>query len=85
MLNDDQLAEDIKFVLKQNFQYKLELEYQSRQADKLINKIEKLQKEKVSLKADVENHAKLEKELGKRFYLRQQMLWEVQEAKGKVG
>jgi hypothetical protein len=78
------LAEDIKFVLKQNYQYKLELEYQSRQADKLIDKIKKLQKEKVRLKVDVENHAKMEKQLGLQFYYKQKIFENVNDEKNQV-
>lgn len=72
-------------MLEQNYQYKLELEYQLRQADKLVDKIKKLELQKAHLKKEVAKFANAERQTGKELYTNQRILEQGNLEKAQVG
>lgn len=73
-LNDQQLHTTTKFTILQNNRLTAELEYQSKQTEKLLNRNTQLEQETVSLKRDIEIHKELESELAKRSHYCQKVI-----------
>lgn len=71
-------------MLRQNYQYKLELEYQLRQAEKLEGKIQKLENKKTALRVQMRKHAKLEKQLTLQLHLTQDQMQKILSEKLQV-
>jgi hypothetical protein len=66
--------EENRLTVLQNHQLTNELEYQSKQTEKLLSKNQKLQEMVVSLKRDVEIHKQVETELAQRSQSSQGMI-----------
>lgn len=67
-LNDEQLQTTTRLTILQNHQLTTELEYQSKQTEKLLNKNNKMQDQISSLKRDIDLHKEIESELAKKFH-----------------
>eukprot|EP01017_Pseudomicrothorax_dubius_P004218 TRINITY_DN10799_c0_g1_i1.p1 TRINITY_DN10799_c0_g1~~TRINITY_DN10799_c0_g1_i1.p1 ORF type:complete len:337 (-),score=92.91 TRINITY_DN10799_c0_g1_i1:39-1049(-) len=65
-LKEEQLQTTTRLTVLQNHQLTTELEYQSRQTEKLLEKNNRLQEEVSTLKRDIEIHKQVEDELAKR-------------------
>ena len=70
-LNDEQLHATTRLTILQNHQLTTELEYQSKQTEKLLLKNAKLEEQITALKRDIEIHQQVETELAKRSQLSQ--------------
>jgi chromosome segregation ATPase len=73
-LNDEQLQTTTRLTILQNHQLTTELEYQSKQTEKLLNKNNKMQDQIGSLKRDIELHKEIESELAKKFHRSQKKI-----------
>ncbi|KRX10186.1 hypothetical protein PPERSA_02925 [Pseudocohnilembus persalinus] len=73
-LKKEQLQTTIRLTVLQNHQLTTELEYQSKQTEKLLFKNQKLQEEIQILKRDVEIHKQVEQELAKRSHFCQKLI-----------
>lgn len=73
-LNDEQLQTTTRLTILQNHQLTTELEYQSKQTEKLLNKNNKMQDQIASLKRDIELHKEIEAELAKKFHKSQKKI-----------
>ena len=65
-LKKNQFDEQVRLIILQNHHYSAELEYQSRQMEKIIQKNESLRSNLTKLKGEFEAHRQIEQELGKR-------------------
>ena len=73
-LKKEQLATTTRLTVLQNHQLTTELEYQSKQTEKLLFKNSKLQEQVTTLKRDVEIHKQVEQELAKRSHFSQKLI-----------
>lgn len=73
-LKKEQLQTTTRLTVLQNHQLTTELEYQSKQTEKLLFKNAKLQEQLNSLKRDVEIHKEVEAELAKRSHFFQKLI-----------
>ena len=73
-LKKEQLDTTTRLTVLQNHQLTTELEYQSKQTEKLLFKNSKLQEQVISLKRDVEIHKQVEAELAKRSHFCQKLI-----------
>ncbi len=73
-LNNDQLHATTRLTILQNHQLTTELEYQSKQTEKLLTRNTQLEGQVVGLRRDVEIHKQVETELAKRSHLCQQVI-----------
>jgi len=73
-LNDEQLHATTRLTILQNHQLTTELEYQSKQTEKLLLKNAKLEEQITQLKRDLEIHKQVETELAKRSHLCQKAM-----------
>lgn len=78
-LNDEQLQTTTRLTILQNHQLTTELEYQSKQTEKLLNKNNKMQEQISSLKRDIELHKEIESELAKKFHRSQKKIKKLNE------
>ena len=67
-VNDQQLHTTTRLTMLQNHQLTSELEYQSKQTERLLFKNNKMQEQIQNLKKDIEIHKHVEKELAKRSH-----------------
>ena len=72
-LRKEQLDSKTRLTVLQNYQLTTELEYQSKQTEKLFFKNQKLVQQVKSLKRDVEIHKQVEGELAKRSHFCQKL------------
>ena len=63
----------------------MELEYQARQADRLVDKIEKLRVERETLCREARFHARIEQRLGEQLYLQEQFVGDLKKQRTEVG
>ncbi|KAL4497107.1 hypothetical protein ABPG72_019427 [Tetrahymena utriculariae] len=73
-LKKEQLQTTTRLTVLQNHQLTTELEYQSKQTEKLLFKNSKLQEQISALKRDVEIHKQVEQELAKRSHFCQKLI-----------
>ena len=73
-LRKEQLKTTTRLTVLQNHQLTTELEYQSKQTEKLLFKNAKLQEQVTTLKRDVEIHKQVEAELAKRSHYAQNLI-----------
>ncbi|KAM3129413.1 hypothetical protein pb186bvf_018487 [Paramecium bursaria] len=73
-LKKEQLETTTRLTVLQNHQLTTELEYQSKQTEKLLFKNSKLQEQVTSLKRDIEIHKQVEQELAKRSHFSQKLI-----------
>ena len=73
-LKKEQLDTTTRLTVLQNHQLTTELEYQSKQTEKLLFKNSKLQEQVTSFKRDVEIHKQVEAELAKRSHFCQKLI-----------
>ena len=73
-LKKEQLQTTTRLTVLQNHQLTTELEYQSKQTEKLLFKNSKLQEQVTTLKRDVEIHKQVEQELAKRSHFSQKLI-----------
>jgi len=78
-LNDEQLQTTTRLTILQNHQLTTELEYQSKQTEKLLNKNNKMQEQISSLKRDIDLHKEIESELAKKFHRSQKKIKKLNE------
>ncbi len=78
-LNDEQLHATTRLTILQNHQLTTELEYQSKQTEKLLLKNTKLEEQIGALRRDVEIHKQVETELAKRSHLCQKVIKKLNE------
>ena len=78
-LNDEQLHATTRLTILQNHQLTTELEYQSKQTEKLLLKNSKLEEQITVLKRDIEIHKQVENELAKRSHLCQKVIKKLNE------
>ena len=78
-LNDEQLQTTTRLTILQNHQLTTELEYQSKQTEKLLNKNNKMQDQISSLKRDIDLHKEIESELAKKFHRSQKKIKKLNE------
>ena len=84
-LRKEQLKTTTRLTVLQNHQLTTELEYQSKQTEKLLFKNAKLQEQVTTLKRDVEIHKQVEAELAKRSHYSQSLIKRLTEKiKGKI-
>lgn len=83
-LNDEQLQTTTRLTILQNHQLTTELEYQSKQTEKLLNKNNKMQEQISSLKRDIELHKEIESELAKKFHSSQKKIKKLNEEVKKL-
>lgn len=83
-LNDEQLQTTTRLTILQNHQLTTELEYQSKQTEKLLNKNNKMQDSIASLKRDIELHKEIEAELAKKFHKSQKKIRKMNEDEKKL-
>lgn len=83
-LNDEQLQTTTRLTILQNHQLTTELEYQSKQTEKLLNKNNKMQDQISSLKRDIELHKEIESELAKKFHSSQKKIKKLNEEVKKL-
>ena len=67
-LKKEQLSTTTRLTVLQNHQLTSELEYQSKQTEKLLFKNEELQAKVTSIQRDLEIHKEVEQELAKRSH-----------------
>ena len=80
-MRKEQLDSKTRLTVLQNYQLTTELEYQSKQTEKLFFKNQKLIQQVKSLKRDVEIHKQVEGELAKRSHFCQKL---TQKLKAKI-
>lgn len=73
-LNEEQLQTTTRLTILQNHQLTTELEYQSKQTEKLLNKNNKMQEQINSLKRDIDIHKTIEAEMAKKFHKFQKVI-----------
>lgn len=73
-LNDEQLHTTTRLTVLENHRLTTELEYQSKQTEKLLLRNQKLQEQVLGLKRDVEIHKQVESELAKRSHFCQKII-----------
>lgn len=73
-LKKEQMNTTTRLTVLQNHQLTTELEYQSKQTEKLLFKNAKLQEQVTTLKRDVEIHKQVEQELAKRSHFSQKLI-----------
>ncbi|CAD8177752.1 unnamed protein product [Paramecium pentaurelia] len=73
-LKKEQLETTTRLTVLQNHQLTTELEYQSKQTEKLLFKNSKLSEQVTSLKRDIEIHKQVEQELAKRSHFSQKLI-----------
>ena len=73
-LNDEQLQTTTRLTILQNHQLTTELEFQSKQTEKLLNKNNKMKEQIGVLKRDIGLHKEIESELAKRSHKCQKMI-----------
>lgn len=73
-LKKEQIETTNKLTVLQNHQLTTELEYQSKQTEKLLNKNTKLTEQIAQLKRDVEIHKQVEQELANRSHTSQKFI-----------
>lgn len=73
-LKKEQLEPKTKLAVQQNYQLTTELEYQSKQTEKLFFKNQKLIEQVKALKRDVEIHKQVETELAKRSHFSDKLI-----------
>lgn len=73
-LKKEQLQTTTRLTVLQNHQLTTELEYQSKQTEKLLFKNSKLQEQLNALKRDVDIHKQVENELAKRSHFFQKLI-----------
>ncbi|CAG9333647.1 unnamed protein product [Blepharisma stoltei] len=73
-LNDEQLHITTKFTVLENHRLTTELEYQSKQTEKLMNRNSQLEEQVAGLKRDIEIHKQVEAELAKRSHYCQKII-----------
>jgi len=78
-LKKEQLKTTTRLTVLQNHQLTTELEYQSKQTEKLLFKNAKLQEQVTTLKRDVEIHKQVEAELAKRSHYAQTLIKKMSE------
>jgi len=78
-LKKEQLKTTTRLTVLQNHQLTTELEYQSKQTEKLLFKNAKLQEQVTTLKRDVEIHKQVEAELAKRSHYAQSLIKKMSE------
>ena len=78
-LNEKQLQNTTKLTILQNHQLTTELEYQSKQTEKLLYMNNKMQEQISALRKDIEIHKQVENELAKRSHFCQKVIKKLQE------
>ena len=73
-LNDEQLHTTTRFTILENHRLTTELEYQSKQTEKLMNRNSQLEEQAAALKRDIEIHKQVEAELAKRSHYCQKII-----------
>lgn len=73
-LKKEQLETTTRLTVLQNHQLTTELEYQSKQTEKLLFKNSKLTEQVTSLNRDIEIHKQVEQELAKRSHFSQKLI-----------
>lgn len=73
-LNDEQLHTTTRLTVLENHRLTTELEYQSKQTEKLMIRNSKLEEQVVTLKRDIEIHKQVESELAKRSHFCQKLI-----------
>ena len=73
-LNEKQLQNTTKLTILQNHQLTTELEYQSKQTEKLLYMNNKMQEQIAALRKDIEIHKQVENELAKRSHFCQKVI-----------
>lgn len=73
-MKKEQLESKTKLAVQQNYQLTTELEYQSKQTEKLFFKNQKLIEQVKALKRDVEIHKQVETELAKRSHFSEKLI-----------
>lgn len=73
-LNDEQLHTTTRFTILENHRLTTELEYQSKQTEKLIARNSQLEEQSAALKRDIEIHKQVESELAKRSHYCQKII-----------
>jgi hypothetical protein len=73
-LNDEQLHTTTRLTVLENHRLTTELEYQSKQTEKLMLRNSKLEEQVVTLKRDIEIHKQVESELAKRSHFCQKLI-----------
>jgi hypothetical protein len=73
-LNDEQLHTTTRFTILENHRLTTELEYQSKQTEKLMNRNTQLEEQSGALKRDIEIHKQVEAELAKRSHYCQKII-----------
>jgi len=73
-LNDEQLHTTTRLTVLENHRLTTELEYQSKQTEKLMLRNSKLEEQVITLKRDIEIHKQVESELAKRSHFCQKLI-----------
>lgn len=73
-LNDEQLHTTTRFTILENHRLTTELEYQSKQTEKLMNRNTQLEEQASAFKRDIEIHKQVEAELAKRSHYCQKII-----------
>jgi len=73
-LNDEQLHTTTRLTMLQNHQLTTELEYQSKQTEKLLFRNSKLQDQVTWFRRDIEIHKQVEAELARRSHFCQKII-----------
>ena len=73
-LNDEQLHTTTRFTILENHRLTTELEYQSKQTEKLMNRNTQLEEQAAAFKRDIEIHKQVESELAKRSHYCQKII-----------
>ena len=73
-LNDEQLHTTTRFTILENHRLTTELEYQSKQTEKLITRNSQLEEQSAAFKRDIEIHKQVEAELAKRSHYCQKII-----------
>lgn len=73
-LNDEQLHTTTRFTILENHRLTTELEYQSKQTEKLMNRNSQLEEQASALKRDIDIHKQVEAELAKRSHYCQKII-----------
>lgn len=73
-LNDEQLHTTTRFTILENHRLTTELEYQSKQTEKLMNRNTQLEEQASALKRDIEIHKQVESEFAKRSHYCQKII-----------
>eukprot|EP01022_Parablepharisma_sp_SALTPOND_P034807 TRINITY_DN9305_c0_g4_i1.p2 TRINITY_DN9305_c0_g4~~TRINITY_DN9305_c0_g4_i1.p2 ORF type:complete len:396 (-),score=68.56 TRINITY_DN9305_c0_g4_i1:6505-7692(-) len=73
-VNDEQLSTTTKLTILQNHQLNVELEFQAKQAEKLVKENVQLQGQLTELKREIELHKQVEGEMAKKCYYYQRLI-----------